>query len=169
MEKEKEGSKSKKVMVAIDETESSYRALIWVLENLKESISKSPLVIFAAQPLPNHVVSSAGIVGFGLLYCPLSPTAALIKRSQDLNRKVSLGLLEKAKSICASRGVAVETFTETGDPKETIWNMVQNYKIDLLVMGDSAYGSLGRASLGSLSSYCLTNAKCHVLVVKKTE
>ncbi|XP_048319253.1 universal stress protein A-like protein isoform X2 [Ziziphus jujuba] len=160
MEKEKEGSKSKKVMVAIDETESSYRALIWVLENLKESISKSPLVIFAAQPLPNHVVSSAGIVGFA---------AALIKRSQDLNRKVSLGLLEKAKSICASRGVAVETFTETGDPKETIWNMVQNYKIDLLVMGDSAYGSLGRASLGSLSSYCLTNAKCHVLVVKKTE
>lgn len=75
MEKEKEGCKRKKVMVAIDESESSYKALKWVVENLKESISsKSPLLIFAAQPLPNHVVSSAGFVGFGRIYCPFSPS-----------------------------------------------------------------------------------------------
>lgn len=60
-----------KVMVVIDESECSYRALMWVLDNLKESIKNLPLVIFAAQPPPkcNYVVSSA----FGpACICPFS-------------------------------------------------------------------------------------------------
>lgn len=38
-------------MVFIDERENNHCALIWVLENLKDSIATRPIVIFMAHPL----------------------------------------------------------------------------------------------------------------------
>ena len=71
MEKERKGS-IKKVMVAIDESNFSYNALIWVLDNLKDSFTDTPLVIFATQPLANFSYAvSASVAGF---YFPLSPS-----------------------------------------------------------------------------------------------
>uniref|UniRef100_A0A2N9FPF2 UspA domain-containing protein n=1 Tax=Fagus sylvatica TaxID=28930 RepID=A0A2N9FPF2_FAGSY len=168
MEKEKKGSE-KKVMVVMDENENSYHALMWVLDNLKESVTKSTLVIFAAQPLTNYTNVFAAPLGFARMHFPVSATPALIESIQEHNKRVSLGLLEKAKSICASRGVNVETLTEAGDAKETICNAVQKYKINLLVMGGQANRTFMRPFQGSLSNYCLKNAKCPVLVVKKPE
>ncbi|XP_022726679.1 uncharacterized protein LOC111282717 isoform X2 [Durio zibethinus] len=135
----------KKVMVAIDERDCSYHALIWTLKHLKESITKSPFVIFAAQPLPNskyHIFAAQ--LGFARMYCLESATPDWIDFVKEQNRKVSLGLLEKAKGICTSHGVKVETVTEVGDPKEAICNAVENYKINLLVVGDQADGILQR-------------------------
>ncbi|RWV84226.1 hypothetical protein GW17_00054074 [Ensete ventricosum] len=42
--------KAKRVLVAIDESESSHYALEWVLANLRSSLSSSPLVVFTVQP-----------------------------------------------------------------------------------------------------------------------
>jgi hypothetical protein len=58
-----EGGAEKKVMVAIDESEYSYYALNWVLDNLKESIIKSPLVIFMAQLPPQNSYTFAASLG----------------------------------------------------------------------------------------------------------
>ncbi|KDP29424.1 hypothetical protein JCGZ_18345 [Jatropha curcas] len=168
MEKEK-GSNNKKVMVAIDESESTYYALMWVLDNLKEWVTNSPLVIFSAQPSPKIWYAYAGLIGSTSMYSLVSPTMELSSIAQERNKKVSLGLLEKAKKICASRGVKVETITEAGDPKELICNVVKTYNISLLVLGYNEGGALKRAFMGSQSSYCLTNANCPVLVVKKPQ
>ncbi|XVF02238.1 hypothetical protein REPUB_Repub04eG0158800 [Reevesia pubescens] len=169
MEEEKQQF-DKKVMVAIDERDCSYDALIWVLKHLKESITKSPLVIFAAQPLPNFKYPIfAAQLGFARMYFPDSATSDLIDRVKEQNKKVSLGLLEKAKGICTSHGVKVETVTEIGDPKEAICNAVETYKINLLVVADQADGIFQRFFQESLSSYCLKNAKCPVLTVIKTD
>ena len=62
----------KKVMVAIDENENSYHALMWVLDNLKESVTKSTLVIFAAQPFANYTSVFAAPLGFARVYFPVS-------------------------------------------------------------------------------------------------
>ena len=63
----------KKVMVAIDESEYSHYALIWVLENLKDSITKSPpLVIFMAQPVPSNTHAFSASLGSARLYSPVS-------------------------------------------------------------------------------------------------
>ncbi|KAL4610017.1 hypothetical protein ACB092_08G022100 [Castanea dentata] len=169
MGEETKGSDQNKVMLVIDENEYSYYALMWMLENLKESVTKSNLVIFAAQPLPNYTNVFAAPLGFARMYSPMSTTPALIESIQERNKKVLLGLLEKAKSICASRGINVETFTEAGDPKETISDAVQKYKIKLLVMGSHANRTIKRAFQGSLSNYFINNAKCPVLVVKNPE
>ena len=61
-----------KVMLVIDENEYSYYALMWMLENLKESVTKSTLVIFAAQPLPNYTNVFAAPLGFARMYSPMS-------------------------------------------------------------------------------------------------
>ncbi|KAJ9140750.1 hypothetical protein P3X46_031358 [Hevea brasiliensis] len=168
MEKEKEGCDSK-VMVAIDESESSYYALTWVLNNLKNSIVNSPLLIFSAQPIPKNYSAYAAQLGIARIYFPFSPTLDMISTVQERNKKVSLGILEKAKNICASRGVKAETITELGEPGELICNAVKNYKVNLLVLGKNEGGALKRAFLGSVSSYCLNNAECAVLVVKKNQ
>ncbi|KAE9451010.1 hypothetical protein C3L33_17092, partial [Rhododendron williamsianum] len=101
----------KKVMVAIDESESSYHALMWVLKNLRDSIaaSGSPLLVNA------------------------------------------------------------ETIAQLGDPKQAICDAVIKHNIDLLVLGDTELGKIQRFFLGSVSNYCVRNAKCPVLVVKKPE
>lgn len=172
MEENRKDESNKKVMVAIDESDSSYHALIWVLDNLKETITKSPLVLFSAQPLPkcNNNIFAAPL-GAARLYFPISATPDLMNSIQEQNKKVSLGLLEKARGICANRGVNVETFTEVGDPKEAICNATQKYKINLLVVGigNHATGIFKRVAPQSLSNYCLNNAKCSVLIVTKPE
>lgn len=43
-------SEEKRVMVAVDESESSFYALEWALKNLHESLVNSHLVVFTAQP-----------------------------------------------------------------------------------------------------------------------
>ncbi|KAJ7943145.1 universal stress protein A-like protein [Quillaja saponaria] len=159
----------KKVMVAIDENESSHYALMWTLENLKESITKSSLVIFMAQPAPNNNYSLGASLGTARLYCPLSATPDWPNSVHENHRKFTLALLEKANDICASQGVKAETVTDVGDPGTAICDAVQKHNINFLVLGDWGLGKIKRAFLGSVSNYCVHNAKCPVLVVKKPD
>nr|CAD1834679.1 unnamed protein product [Ananas comosus var. bracteatus] len=152
-------AKAKRSMVAIDESECSNYALRWALSNLREAISSSPLVIFNAQPFATAGYMTAAAYG--------APPPELILSIQEHQKKVSLALLEKAKAICAEQGVVAETITEIGDPKEAICEAVQKMNIDLLILGSHSRGPLERFFLGSVSNYCVHNAKCPVLVVKK--
>ncbi|KAJ9708201.1 hypothetical protein PVL29_000320 [Vitis rotundifolia] len=91
-----------------------------------------------------------------------------INNVQEQNKKVSVALLEKAKSICAGQGVNAETISEVGDAKQAICDAVQKLNITLLILGDRGIGKIKRAFLGSVSNHCVHNAKCPVLVVKKS-
>ncbi|OWM86309.1 universal stress protein A-like protein isoform X2 [Punica granatum] len=163
------GDKDKKVMVAIDESECSHYALVWALDNLRESISgpDAQLLIFMAQPPPQHIITFAASLGSARLYCPVSATLDFVNSVQENHKKLTLALLDRAKEICAERGVKVETIAEVGEPKTAICDAVQKYNVDLVVMGEHGLGRIKRAFLGSVSSYCIQNAKCPVLVVKK--
>ncbi|XP_058182738.1 universal stress protein A-like protein isoform X2 [Rhododendron vialii] len=161
----------KKVMVAIDESESSYHALMWVLKNLRDSIaaSGSPLLIFMAHPFPVTSNVFAASLGSARVYCPVSATSEYAYCVQEQNKVVQMGILEKAKSICTTHGVNAETIAQLGDPKQAICDAAQKHNIDLLVLGDTELGKIQRFFLGSMSNYCVRNAKCPVLVVKKPE
>ncbi|XAR72339.1 hypothetical protein NMG60_11018946 [Bertholletia excelsa] len=161
----------KKLMVAIDENGSSYEALMWVLENLRDSINSSgnPLVIFMAQASPSYNNVFAASLGSARMYCPVSSTTDYVNSVNERNSAVSLGILEKAKSICTSHGVNAETILEIGDPKQAICNAVQKYNVSLLIIGDHEIGKIKRALIGSVSNYCVQYAKCPILVVKKPE
>ncbi|KAG8366628.1 hypothetical protein BUALT_Bualt17G0099500 [Buddleja alternifolia] len=153
-DREMEGGGKKKVMVAIDESEFSRYALEWTLQSLRDTIANSELVIFTAQT-----------ADFSYLYAS-SFAAELIRSVQENNKRVAEALLEKSKEICTQYGVAADTVTEIGDPKEVICEAVEKLKIQLLVLGSHGRKALQRAFLGSVSNYCVHNAKCPVLVVK---
>ncbi|CDP00635.1 unnamed protein product [Coffea canephora] len=165
------GSSDKKVMVAIDENETSYHALVWYLQNFQESISKSshPLILFMVQPPPPSNNTFAASLGSARMFCNVSPTPDYANAVQERNRLISSGILEKAKSICTSHGVNAETLLVVGDAKKAICDAVQKLNVDLLVLGDHGDGKLKRVFLGSVSNHCVFNAKCPVLVVKKPE
>ncbi|KAL9389526.1 hypothetical protein Peur_018131 [Populus x canadensis] len=152
------GSEKKKVMVAIDDSESSHYTLEWFLDKLRGSID-SNVIIFTAQPNSD----------LGYLYASTFGTAPadLVASIQENKKKIALILLDKAKDICARHGVDVEIMTEIGDPKEAICEAVEKLNIQLLVLGSHNRGPVQRAFLGSVSNYCVHNAKCPVLVVKK--
>lgn len=158
MEEGKSGEK-KKVMVAIDESENSHNALEWALDKLRETIADSDVIIFTAQPNSD----------LGYLYASTFGTAPadLVASIQENKKKIALILLDKAKDICARHGVDVEIMTEIGDPKEAICEAVEKLNVQLLVLGSHDRGPVQRAFLGSVSNYCVHNAKCPVLVVKK--
>ncbi|KAL5553149.1 hypothetical protein UlMin_040550 [Ulmus minor] len=149
----------KKVMVAIDESDCSHYALKWGLENLASTIHNSQLVIFTAQPRAD--------LGFALASSYGATPPELVASIQERYRKVALALLERAKEICANHGVVPETVTEVGDPKDVICEAVEKLNIELLILGSHSRGPIQRAFLGSVSNYCVHNAKCPVLVVKK--
>ncbi|VVA17987.1 PREDICTED: universal stress [Prunus dulcis] len=159
----------KKVMVAIDESDCSHYALMWVLDNLKDSITKSPLIIFVAQPPATGNITFAAPLGVARMYYPISSTPGYVESAQENHRKFAVALLEKAKQICASHGVEARVVTEIGDPKTAICDAVEKHNINLLILGERGHGTIKRAILGSVSNYCVQNAKCPVLVVKKAQ
>ncbi|XP_078153560.1 adenine nucleotide alpha hydrolases-like superfamily protein isoform X3 [Carex rostrata] len=148
----------KRVMVAIEDHESSHYALEWALLNLKPSLS-SPLLIITVQPLTtfNYIAAAS--------YA--SPPPELIQLVQEQQKQAALALLEKAKEICAKHGVDVETITEVGEPKEVICQVAENRNVELLIIGSHGRGAVERFFLGSVSNYCVQQAKCPVLVVKQ--
>ncbi|CAN1826429.1 Universal stress protein A-like protein [Linum perenne] len=155
----------KKVMVAIDESEFSHYALEWALSNLGDTISKSsaPLLLFTAQPFSDFAYLNASTFG---------AAPELVASVHENQKKVTIALLDKAKQICSAQlitgsQVEVETETEIGDPKQAICDAVDKHGIQLLVLGSHSRGPIQRAFLGSVSNYCVHNAKCPVLVVKK--
>ncbi|EXB77509.1 Universal stress protein A-like protein [Morus notabilis] len=166
MEEEIQKKKKKRVMVAIDESEYSHYALNWTLEKLHDTIFNSQLFILAVQS--NADLGSAYASSFGSAHF-VSTTHELVTSIQERNKKAALALLERAKEICKMHGTEAETITEFGNPKEVICEAVEKYNIELLVLGSRGKGAIKRTFLGSVSSYCVHNAKCPVLVVKKPD
>ncbi|KAK6931517.1 UspA [Dillenia turbinata] len=154
-------AEEKKVMVAIDESECSHYALEWALQNLHDSIAKSKLYIFTVQPLADLNYLYASTLG--------SAHPELVRSVQETQKRVASALLEKAKTLCANQGIVAETVSEAGNPKDAICEAVNKFKIKLLILGSHGRGALKRAFQGSVSNYCVQNAKCPVLVVRRHE
>ena len=90
----------RKVMVAIDDSECSHYALMWVLDNLEESITKSPLVIFNAQPPPTNNSFTAAALSSARMYCSVSASKCsffslyfLYVQSLKLKNLISFGVV----------------------------------------------------------------------------
>lgn len=158
MAEEETKEKQKKIMVAIDESECSRYALQWVLDNLSEMLQSSQLIVFTAIP-----IDFSGVYAGSYGSVPLD----LITAIQDKQKKFAAALLEKAKELCAQYGVDAEAISVMGNPKEAICDAVQKYNCRLLLVGSHGRGAIQRAFLGSVSNYCLHNAKCPVLVVRQ--
>ncbi|KAJ0095759.1 hypothetical protein Patl1_14984 [Pistacia atlantica] len=84
----------------------------------------------------------------------------LITSMQENQKKAAIALLNRAKEICIQHG-------KLGNPKEVICATAEKLNVQLLIVGSHSRGAIKRAFLGSVSNYCVHNAKCPVLVVRK--
>ncbi|CAN8238815.1 unnamed protein product [Cochlearia groenlandica] len=151
-------SEKKQVMVAIDESDCSKTALRWTLRYLKESLADSDIILFTAQaPLDLSCVYASS---YGA--APME----LINSMQENHKNAGLNRLREGIKICAESGVTPRKVMEFGNPKEAVCEAVEKLGVDLLVVGSHGKGALERTFLGSVSNYCVNNAKCPVLVVR---
>lgn len=149
-------------MIAIDESDCSHYAVEWALTNLKSTLTSDAGILLFTVISNDYSGLIAGSYGVAL--------PELLTSIQENQKKSAIALLEKAKELCAKHGIAdVETLYEFGNAKDAICDAVEKYHVQLLVIGSHSKGAIQRAFLGSVSNYCVNNAKCPVMVVRKPQ
>ena len=76
--------------------------------------------------------------------------------------------LAPAVALVEAAGLAYECEVASGDPANTLIDILENYQCDLVVMGASGMSSLRSALLGSVSNEVLHSAGVPVMIVKAT-
>ncbi|KAJ3700200.1 hypothetical protein LUZ61_003905 [Rhynchospora tenuis] len=158
------------VVVAVDGSEESMKALQWALDNLRlrpggEEVEPGALVVLHVQSPPSITAGlNPGPIPFGgPSEVDVPAFTAAIEAHQ---RRITQAIMDHALKICAVKEVNVKTHVVVGDPKEKICEVAANLKSDLLVMGCRAIGPIKRMFLGSVSNYCINHVGCPVVVIK---
>ncbi|KDP21925.1 hypothetical protein JCGZ_03063 [Jatropha curcas] len=160
-----------KVMVALDESDGSFYALQWSLDNLIDGVSatnepslqESGLVtlVHVQQPFqPSfYPVGPGGAAAF-------YPPTTLMESVRKAQAENSAAILSRALKMCNEKMIKAETLILEGDAKDKISQATEQMDVDLLVVGSRGLGKIKRAFLGSVSDYCAHHAKCPILIVK---
>uniref|UniRef100_A0A0C9RTC1 TSA: Wollemia nobilis Ref_Wollemi_Transcript_13953_1080 transcribed RNA sequence n=1 Tax=Wollemia nobilis TaxID=56998 RepID=A0A0C9RTC1_9CONI len=153
---EEETRKQRLIIVAMDESEESIRALQWALRNI--CAAQDRLMILHAQRPASHYMKAGG-PAYSL------PTDMVRIFELDIKRAAEK-IFKRATEMCKNKEVVLETKAVTGDARQVICEAVKRYNPDILVLGSHGYGPLKRAFLGSVSDHCVHHVQCPVLVVK---
>ncbi|KAK7385383.1 hypothetical protein VNO78_31100 [Psophocarpus tetragonolobus] len=164
------------VVVAVDGSEESMKALRWALNNLKlrspapDSTHAPSFVIFHVQSPPSIATGlNPGAIPFGGPSDIEVPAfTAAIEAHQ---KRITNAVLDHALGICSQFNLTgkVKTHVVVGDPKEKICEAAQDLHADVLVMGSRQFGPIKRMFLGSVSNYCAHNAPCPVIIIKEKD
>ncbi|XP_040377528.1 universal stress protein PHOS34 isoform X2 [Oryza brachyantha] len=155
-----------KVVVAVDASEESLRALAWALDNVigRRRAGGVSVVVLHAQHGADHFVYPVAAHA-AVAYAPTSAIESMRKAQEEISRKV----VSRALDVCKQREVNAMGAIVEGDAKEAICQAVEEMHADMLVLGSRGLGKIKRAFLGSVSDYLVHHACCPVLVVKPTK
>ncbi|KAI5585837.1 hypothetical protein BDE02_06G171300 [Populus trichocarpa] len=169
--KEMQIRKRLRIMVAIDDSDGSFYALNWALDNLVDGIvpttepsqEESGLVtlVHVQQPFQHHMYP-AGSGGAAAFYA----SSSIIESVRKSLAENATALLSRALQMCKDKMIKAETLILEGDPKDKICRATEQMQADVLVVGSRGLGKIKRALLGSISDYCAHHAKCPILIVK---
>ncbi|KAF6999449.1 hypothetical protein CFC21_015477 [Triticum aestivum] len=157
-----EGRSKTVVLVAVDDSDASYRALEWAVRHVAATAGMAgagavELVVLHAKPPTSLAVNMGG---------PGVPGDVVGLVEEDLRKKAE-GVVGKARSLCAANSVEAVVDVVDGEPKHVLCDAVEKHRADLLVVGSQGYGAIRRALLGSVSDYCAHHADCSVVIVKQ--
>jgi nucleotide-binding universal stress UspA family protein len=88
---------------------------------------------------------------------------------EQVSADAGANTLKPAQTLLEEAGIAFETEVSTGDPANTLVDILENYGCDLVVMGASGISTLRSALLGSVSNELLHAAGVPVMIVKASE
>jgi nucleotide-binding universal stress UspA family protein len=129
----------KRVLLAIDGSDSAEKAIKFVLKELTPNSKGNPeiLVTHAMQFLKYPELKEAG-----------------------------KAMTEKAARRLEKVGFVVEPIQRLGQPADEILKVAESHKADLIIMGAKGLGAIARFFLGSVSQKIVQHSHCSVLVVR---
>jgi nucleotide-binding universal stress UspA family protein len=146
----------KKVLVAVDGSKNSLRALSFAMD-LAEKYAASVLIVNVLQ-LPavytspdDQLVYSAG-------------RAAFIKDLRRIHEETLAKAVDEAKRLKPSLEVATEL--KEGEPAAQIVDAANEGGFDVIVVGHRGLGRLSEVLLGGVSERVAHLAKCAVVIIK---
>jgi nucleotide-binding universal stress UspA family protein/nitrite reductase/ring-hydroxylating ferredoxin subunit len=75
------------------------------------------------------------------------------------------GILDRARGVAAEEGVDARGMLQVGPPAETIVNVANRHRVDLIVLGNQGMGKARRFSLGGVADGVAHRAPTDVLIV----
>ncbi|ORY98493.1 hypothetical protein BCR43DRAFT_487628 [Syncephalastrum racemosum] len=139
------------VMVSIDENSAEY-VYNWTLDNI-------------VQPERDLVV----LTHVRILELPMAPyvdSTGYLEEEAEERRQESHELLKAYASRLWHKRIACKAISMIGEPKNEIVRKATEIKADMLIMGSRNMGTIKRTILGSVSTYCVHNAPCSVIIAK---
>jgi nucleotide-binding universal stress UspA family protein len=149
--------KNYSILVAIDGSESSMKAVDYAIELAKKEDNSRLTVLNILDMNTAKQVSSSIIT---------APTYGL--EEYELHKKAVLEWLDAIKSKCENEGIQTE-IKVIGGPSpvpDSIIIYAENENVDLIVVGTKGRSGFKKLLLGSVASKVVTYAHCPVLVVK---
>jgi len=144
--------KPENVLVAVDGSEHSARALKTALDTFIRKDIDHVYVLFVKEPLHEGV--------FDLL-----SNEDKAQASENEKNKIDK-LINEVTEMCTRAAVKFTVYTIEGSPKKEILKEIDNKKADILVVGRRGASGPKDMTLGSISRFVIAEVKIPVLVVK---
>ena len=148
-----------KILVAIDETESS------------EAIFAKALVLAKAHQANLMIFHALHPMDLAYGYDPylgVSQTTSQMFIEQWREReKVGLEKLRSLSDRAIDEGIMKAEFTQSiGDPGKLICTLAKTWNADLIVVGRRGLSGLNELLIGSVSNYVFHHTPCHLLTIQ---
>lgn len=138
----------KKILVAIDGSQSSYNALDAAIDMAKQFKAALYLV---------SVVNTANLpMNVGVSYAPGLVNDLKTGAQKDL---------DKATDIAKHAGISPYVQLLDGEPREQLTRFPKENGIDLIVMGKTGTNSFTRVFVGSVTRYVSEHSDINILIV----
>ncbi len=94
----------------------------------------------------------------------MPPTAS----ASDIEKQKAAGtkIPDECKGTATSEGLSASSRVEVGSPAETIINIAEHDKFDLIIIASRGYSRLRRLIVGSVADQVMKLAPCPVLVFR---
>jgi nucleotide-binding universal stress UspA family protein len=137
------------ILVAVDGSEASRRALAWALD------------LATAGNIKLHAVY---VVETGLFSS--LPADNTVELMYSVLRKEGESVLEKAKTEAAAKGVTLTTHLNFGHAGSEVITLAEKIKADLIVVGSHGKSQTDRLLIGSVSTFVVTHSRVSTMVVR---
>ena len=143
-----------KILIAIDDSSHSRRAVEFVTRMRWPAGSRMLVVSMLESIVPSVPLGARSVLNVS--------EPADLEACRERKR-----LVESAQARLREAGFSAEGRVIDGDPREQLMQLLDQERVDLLVVGSRGHGSLARLMLGSVSSHAVGHSPCSVLVVKE--
>lgn len=153
----------KKILVAVDGSEHSNRALDHAIELARKFDGTITLI---------HVYSTVVSITPAMDTLATPPTIpphaspAMAAKLTEEAKQNGERILEEAERVVKERGISTEKILREGDAVREIVGVAQDGKFDLIVVGHRGLSKLRELFMGAVSEGVSHKASCPVLIVK---